>query len=47
MTSHQGRAQDDEKPLMDQSHFTNEPLFIALSGEALNKQQSAGHCMKR
>jgi hypothetical protein len=27
------------KPLMDQSHFANEPLFIALSGEALNKQQ--------
>jgi hypothetical protein len=31
--------QEDENPLMDQSHFTNEPLFIALSGEALNKQQ--------
>jgi hypothetical protein len=29
----------EEKPSMDQSHFTNEPLFIALSGEPLDKQQ--------
>jgi hypothetical protein len=29
----------EEKPSMNQSHFTNEPLFIALSGEQLDKQQ--------
>jgi hypothetical protein len=29
----------EETPSMNQSHFTNEPLFIALSGEPLDKQQ--------